>query len=276
MQADLTQRRAGPIRSLLRVGMRLSARFFPSSSTVRQTTLDGLDLLVWANEYIGRRILMTGSFEADDLARLRLLVKAGDTCIDVGANIGLYSLFLGRIVGSAGRIVAVEPVKRNALLTALNCELNDFSHVSVVQAPLSDVSGKSLIPTVPEGDSAYTYFREDSSGLQAPSSLTLDEVCDAQRLGSVSLIKIDVEGAELMVLRGAERLLASERKPHTIMLEVVDNYLQRFGDSTAALCSWLAERGYQPHVAEGDNFRLVSPSEINVENVFFRLDASTK
>ncbi len=269
MNSEIKQRSAGPVRTVLRAGMRMTRMFFPTKSTVRQTKLDGLTLLVWANEYIGRRILTTGSFEAEDLARLSRLAKPGDICIDVGANIGLYSLFLGRLVGPGGRVLAFEPVKRNALLTQLNCELNGLDHVEVIRAPLSDVSGKSLTPTVPEGDSAYTYFRDGPTKDGDTLSQTLDDVLERGNMGKVALIKIDVEGAELTVLRGADRLLRSDRRPNVIMLEVVDEYLGRFGNSVAELCAWLGERGYAPHVAEGDRFRAISPSDINVENIYF-------
>jgi FkbM family methyltransferase len=270
MPIEVQQRSANPVRALLRAGMRASRLLFPSRMTVRQTTWEGGPLLVWANEYIGRRILTTGNFEADDLARLHSLVALGDCCIDVGANIGLYALALGRLVGPKGLVLAFEPVARNALLTELNCELNGLSNVQVFRMPLSDVSGKSLNATAPEGDSAYTYFSEGAADGHGMRSRTLDDICEANGIGKVALIKIDVEGAELLVLRGAEALLRSERRPHTIMLEVVDEYLQRFGNSTAELCAWLDARGYRPHVADGDHLRPVTAGEINVENVLFR------
>lgn len=269
MQNELTQRKAGLFRSALRAGMRTSALLFPKTCTVRQTSVDGLTILVWANEYIGRRLLMTGSFEKDDLALLPRHVGPGDTCIDVGANIGLYSLALARLAGATGKVFAFEPIRRNALITRLSCELNGFEQVVVEERPLADKSGVSLSASVPENDSAYSYFRETDSLAGGLVSITLDEYCEKAHIGPVAFLKVDVEGAEFNVLKGADRLLRSAGRPKLILLEMVDEYLGRFGHDTQAVCGWLLERGYHSHVLREGRLQPVSPDRINVENVYF-------
>lgn len=269
MQPQIVQKKAGPLRNLLRAGRRATAIFFPKTASVRQTRLDGLNLLVWTNEYIGQRILTTGSFEKEDLARLAQFVTAADTCIDVGANIGLYSLYLGRLVGPTGRVEAFEPVRRNALLTQLNCELNGLDHVTVNQAPLSDVSGKSLTAHVPEDDSAYSYFSDDGAGPSGSVSLTLDDYCKEHRIGPVAFMKVDVEGAEFTVLKGAAGLLASANRPKVIMVEIVEAYLARFGHNPRDLCAWMGELGYHPFAVRGGGLKAVAVDEVEVENIYF-------
>lgn len=273
MSDQVVQRKSGVVRTLLRAGMKMSSRLFPKTSTIRQTQLDGLALAVWSNEYIGQRILTTGSFEKEDLARLSEFVGRGDTCIDVGANIGIYSIFLARLVGVDGRVVAFEPVRRNALLTELNCELNGFRNVSVQAVPLSDRSGKSLTAHVPEGDSAYSYFSDDGTAGDTGDSLTLDDYCTKTGLSSVAFIKIDVEGAEFTVLKGASQLLSSPGRPRAIMVELVDEYLARFSHTVADLCAWMEVHGYVSHAVRNGRLTPVSAAEINIENVFFMTGA---
>ncbi len=272
MVDHVVQRKAGPVRSLARMAMRLSASLLPRHATVRQTRLDGMPLLVWANEYIGRRILTTGSFEKEDLARLADFVKPGDTCIDVGANIGLYSLALARLTGAQGRVHAFEPVRRNALLVELNCALNDIDTVTVDRRPLSNEGGRALSARVPENDSAYSYFAEGGSAEAdgTATSVTLDDYCLENRIGKISFIKIDIEGAEFNALRGAGELLASGNRPDVIMVEMVDAYLERFGTDTITVCAWMGQKGYFPYALRHGVLQPVEARAINVENVFFK------
>lgn len=269
MSDQIVQRSSGPVRSLLRAGMGAVSALFPKTSTVKQTVHNGGPLLVWANEYIGRRILTTGSFETDALSFLKSVVRAGDTCIDVGANIGIYSLAFSRLVGPSGKVEAFEPVTRNALLTELNCELNELRNVRVVRAPLSDSSGKNLSRHTPQSDSAYSYFSADGEPGDTPPSLSLDDYLGQRAISRVDFIKIDVEGAELSVLRGGAGLLASRGRPRIIMIEMVDEYLGRFGDSVLTACTWLEQFGYVPHELRNGQLVQIDPSEIEIQNVFF-------
>jgi FkbM family methyltransferase len=265
MTDTIVQRKTGPLRKVARVAMRMTASFLP-----RDATMNGMPFIVWANEYIGRRILTTGSFEKDDLDRLADFVQPGDTCIDVGANIGVYTLALAKLTGPTGRVHAFEPVKRNAILVELNCALNHIDNVIVERAALSDVSGRALTATVPENDSAYSFFSESGGAAGDVTSLSLDSYCDMRGLGKIAFMKIDIEGAEFNALRGAAALLASARRPAVIMVEMVDAYLARFGTDVVSVCAWMAERGYTPHLVRDGRMIVTTADAINMENVYFR------
>lgn len=247
--------------------MRLAKRFYPKVPTVRQTSIGGFPLVVWANEHIGQRILAVGRFESDEMRLFPEFVGRGDTCIDVGANIGVHTVNLARAVGEAGRVIAFEPFRKNALLVSLNCELNDLRNVSVVCAPVSAEAERLLSPVTTHSDSACASFGESADGVP---SVTLDAFCAENGVASVSFIKIDVEGGELEVLKGASQLLTGANRPATVVVEVVDEHLSRFGQASSDLVHFMTERGYVAFVLRDGELQRANLDQIQAENVFFR------
>jgi FkbM family methyltransferase len=147
-------------------------------------------------------------------------VREGDVVYDVGANIGWYSLLAARAVGSGGRVVAFEPSLANAALVQRNAERNHFTNVSVVAAALTDRDG--WIPFLDKGNlegrldkddfdaQAQRRARRDQKikGRRAVPAATLDAWLEQTGESPPSLVKIDVEGSEVGVLRGMTRTLA--------------------------------------------------------------------
>lgn len=151
-------------------------------------------------------------------------VPAGGVVWDVGANVGFYAMIAARLVGEHGRVVAFEPLPANQDAIRRNVALNGFQNVELVGAALSDAEGDAELelhgdPTWAKLDtSADTAFKRDSAvagSVRVPVT-TLD--AQLRRLPAPALVKIDIEGAEVAALRGAERLL-SEVRP-TIVCEL--------------------------------------------------------
>lgn len=262
----VVQKGSGWVRRGLRAVMRFAKRFYPSVLTLRRVNYHGFSLHVWANEHIGQRILISGRFEEDEMARFLQFVQEGDTCVDVGANIGTHTLNLARAVGR-GRVVAFEPVRRNSLLVELNCELNGLRNVTVVPRPLAERSGISLSPQVLEGDSACGFFKEGADG---EPSITLDDYCADTGISEIDFLKIDVEGAELSILRGSKRMLTANRHPRCVVVEVVAEYLDRFGDTVSNLIGFMQGLDYRPYVVREGMLIPATDQRISAENVYFR------
>jgi len=248
--------------------------FFPQKPTIRQTTYLGTPLVVWANEHIGRRILLSGTFEEAEIKQIQKLVSEGDVCIDIGANIGTHATMLGRRVGKTGKVYPFEPNQGNALLIELNAHLNGLKNVFVQRRPVSASSGKHLVRAIGERDSSLDYYEAASGPTNAQEiadsgleSTTLDDFCDS--MGVVpDFIKVDVEGGELQVLLGARHILADVQKC-ILMVEVVEEYLNRFENSIQQLCDYMHEMGYKPHAMRQEYLVEVSVTDIASENVFF-------
>lgn len=137
-------------------------------------------------------------------------LRPGDTVVDVGANIGTFTILAARKIGPQGRLVCVEPEPENARLLAANISRNGLTWVSRVEAALDRAPGRlklyrsgnpgmhSLLPR---------YSRSVEVAVQ-----TLDEVTDRFGLGKIDLLKIDVEGAELGAIAGGPKTLARSRQ----------------------------------------------------------------
>lgn len=169
--------------------------------------------------------LNNGAYEADILVLLERLSSAARTVLDIGANIGWFSVQLGRVLaGRGGELVAFEPLPPTFERLHRNIELNDLREtVTVVNAGLGE-----------ERDTACFYLPANSGSVAAsrrklyPSDTharfecsiqTLDDVVAEMDLKHIDLIKCDVEGAEIFALRGARESLSAHRP--VVMLEML-------------------------------------------------------
>lgn len=134
-------------------------------------------------------------------------LRPGMTFIDVGANKGDFTLLAARLTGPSGRVISIEPEPENRSILRRSIELNDYANISVLQVALSDRDGTADLQ-IGSTSGSHTLSPE-FNGLRAVSvpTRTLDAVVADHRLASVDMIKIDVQGLELAVLRGAEQTL---------------------------------------------------------------------
>ncbi|MDA7877728.1 FkbM family methyltransferase [Akkermansiaceae bacterium] len=179
-------------------------------------------------------------------AKLRELVKAGDTVVDIGANFGLHTLYAAHLTTPAGRVYAFEPVPKNLALLHRNLGLNNLADQVVVEdAAVSNSPDSHLEIFCPEEEVSVTAsLSSDAGGATALKvrNLRLDDYTfDVSR--APTLVKIDVEGAEYEVLQGAEQFLLSA-KP-TLLIEVHVYALEDFGTSLEDFEGFLTKLGYQ-------------------------------
>ncbi len=180
------------------------------------------------------------------LEMMHSLLRRGDAVIDIGANFGLHTLFAARLVGDNGRVVAFEPIPQNLRLLRRNLRLNHVENqVTIAPQALSDSGEAHLEMHFRPGELDQTASLRPGQGSNQTirvSNSRLDEYPFPARF-SPRLIKIDVEGAELSVLRGARETLM--RFHPLLLLEVHGFALPAFGDSVATLEDFLGETGYQ-------------------------------
>jgi len=186
-----------------------------------------------------------GSEEAV-LRSIASILRPGDAFIDVGANFGFHTLVGASCVGDSGMVVAIEPVPANCALLRRNVALNGFDRcVRIVAMAASDAAGQRVaLHGVQEGVSvAASIARHEGCGSAiVVETTTLDE-CLASIDAPLRLVKIDVEGAEHGVIRGAERMLR-ERRP-MLLVEVHEFALPDFGSSARDFREHLERLGYE-------------------------------
>lgn len=184
-------------------------------------------------------------------------LQPNDVFIDVGANFGLHTVYAAKLVGEKGRVFAFEPVAKHLKLLQTNLNLSHVrERVEIVSTALSNSAESSLTFYLPpEEEIAVTAsLNPDSDNLQEiqVSNTRLDDYWhNIDR--EVKLIKIDVEGAELEVLRGAEKLL--RRWKPKLLIEVHGFALPSFGTSVKELREFLSELGYQENRLESAYFK---------------------
>ncbi len=239
-----------------------------------------ISYLLWANEDIGKRMMLQGGYETSELLAFKKLIHDGDVCIDVGGNVGIFSLNFAKCCGPHGHVYAIEPMRKNQLVIELAAEINGFKNVAIFPYALSDRAG-SVVLEIPSVDGAYAYIkstREDGKFDQLTvRCLPLDKFVQEQEIKRVDILKIDVEGAEKLVLDGGREILSDiNRRPRVVMVELVDEFLARYATTVSEVLTMMSGLGFAPFYAQG-NGELVpfSNEDINkIFNVFFLLGNS--
>jgi len=135
------------------------------------------------------------------------LVTRGMTVVDVGANIGYYTLLAARLVGNEGKVFAFEPEPQNHVLLLRNIELNGYRNVVPVRKAVSSKTGTAdLFLNRETGAHSFLRDRQDIIGVTTVETVSLDEYFKDREL-PIGIIKIDVEGAELSVLQGMRNII---------------------------------------------------------------------
>ena len=198
--------------------------------------------------------------EAGPINRLQDFVVPGTVVFDVGANVGFFSRRFAEWVGD-GEVIAIEPEDRNyeMLISMLQREhLTD--RVRALKAVAAAAPGRMLLEVNPLHPADHKISRSDEG--VAVNALALDDLVQAS--DKVSLIKIDVQGAEMLVLKGAASML---KKNHpALFVELHEEGLKEFGTSVSAILEHLTQVGYEPYWLERTGpHRRTTPSEIREE-----------
>jgi len=178
-----------------------------------------------------------------DFDLLASLVWPGSVVIDCGANVGLFTI--AACGGGAGTVYAVEPANSTRLALQRNLDVARLSNVVVLPYALGDESGIVEFTVMP-GDGGLSSFApaEPGDGITEQVEVRrLDDVVPSECWPRVSVVKIDVEGAEALLLDGATELLNSSHP--ALLIEMEDEHLVRQGSSVQSVRARLLELGYQ-------------------------------
>jgi len=149
-------------------------------------------------------------------------LKEGSVFVDLGANVGYYTLIASRLVGSRGRVYAVEPVPSTAAILRLNVILNKLDNVIIIEKAAWFTKEKVNL-RIPGSDYGYASVVRGYGKSMLVEACPLDELL--QDVDHIDILKIDVEGAEYEVLKGAKNTL---HKTKCIVLELTRNIKEVF------------------------------------------------
>jgi FkbM family methyltransferase len=210
-------------------------------------TAAGARFAVDTQDLIQRYLYLFGVWEPRMTQWLQRRLGPGDTFIDVGANIGYFSVLASQLVGPSGRVVAIEASQAFNTRLRQNARLNDCRNIRALHTAVSDkrrtltfvlassanMGANSIVPY--DGPAESTFEIE---------AYPLPEVLRPEEIAGARVIKVDVEGAEGSVVRGMAPLLDQLRPDAEITVEVTPDRMQQLGDSVGELLDTMRGAGF--------------------------------
>lgn len=203
-----------------------------------------------------QEMIYLGTYERDDLAFLKNYIQKDWICLDIGANVGFYTLNLSKLVGEKGRIYAIEPSPSNYEILQKNVRLNDLDNVFSANIALSSQDGEFTFSTSPDRNSGWGRLGKWKAAKSevVVETKTLDNFVQEQGVSEIDFLKIDIEGHELEFLKGAEKTLKS-RLISRIMVEYCGFVLEPQGISLKNYVEKIEGFGYVPRYFNLDKIK---------------------
>lgn len=225
------------------------------------------DLLFYCSiDSILDKMIFTSEFENEEIFFINSFLKQGDQFIDIGANSGLFTIYAAKRVGNKGRVFAFEPTDTTYKKLCDNIDLNRFSNTIAHQLAVSSKNEEIEFYSLSEG---YDAWNSPAKPIINKTSKVLNvKAIQIDRMNEVgiifndsALVKIDVEGWELQVLKGGITCFNDEKSP-TLMIEFADEHARNAGASCRELYSFLQSLGYNLYKFDKQKNELVEvPNE---------------
>lgn len=197
------------------------------------------------SDYIDRWLFTGADFEPQTVELIQKYLSKNDNFLDIGANIGYFSLIASRVVGNGGIVYSFEPTPHTILRLKTNINLNNLSNIQIVEKAVSNKNGKSLfkIPSDKIRNSGRSSMRdiEENNFEVTVETICLDSMLDSFK--KIAMIKLDIEGAEGLALEGMINLINRDRP--RIIMELSDGYLKQMGYSAEKVICFLRNQRYK-------------------------------
>jgi FkbM family methyltransferase len=216
--------------------------------------LGGFSFECCLRDSIAREVFFTGYYEPQESAFVRAALRPGMNFVDAGANWGFFTLMAAHLVGPLGKVVALEPDPRVFAKLKSNVERNHLDQVQILEVAAADNNSNLILAGHEEASDNWGISRlvessNAASNVYTVRSRRLDAVLDEAGLGRVDLLKIDVEGAEDMVLAGMEAGLRNHRY-RRILLELHPRQLAERGRTTEQVIGILKANGFKGYTLD--------------------------
>ncbi len=212
-------------------------------------------------------LLERGEWEPTVSRTITRILRAGDVFIDIGANIGYFSLLASKVVGPQGLVIAFEPLHENVSCLLDTCSRNRTDNVICLSLALGDACRPVTLHLSGDGQVGLTSLRPVGDQTRRVLSSRLDGILDETLFARVRLIKLDVEGAEMNVVQGMEGLFARGHRPFVIC-EVTDAFTRSLGASASMLVQRFASYDYQlfgTHRQSDHIWEALDPADVPTE-----------
>lgn len=175
------------------------------------------------NKSLEYKLYCTGTYELGTLHVVQTVLKPGDTAIDAGANIGVITLLAAQCVGASGHVISIEPHPQTAQRLRENIALNQFENTKVIESALGEKIGTGVLYLDDQWqDSGGASLINDMERSCIETPISIQTIDSLQIPNPIALIKMDVEGYELEVIKGGANVLSQENAP-VLIIESGDN-----------------------------------------------------
>jgi FkbM family methyltransferase len=221
--------------------LRWGFRFQPVPSVSRLRS--GALMQTTSADYLQLLLYYLGTFEPYCLPYLKGCVPEGGVVLDVGANIGFYTVESALAVGTRGRVISIEAAADHLIALRKNIELNGMRNISVINSAVGDSVGHATL-TLPNGDNLgmFTLAKVDGEQKYSVSVDTIDNLLAKEQIRSLDLVKMDIEGSEHKALLGATETFSRFRP--ALIVELNESALIRCGSSAAQVTRLLSSMNY--------------------------------
>jgi FkbM family methyltransferase len=220
--------------------------------------LDGLKLTARPIDGNGRLICYFGTKFDPIFDFLKTYLREGMVFVDVGANIGSHAINAARLVGRTGSVFAFEADPDTYQLLADNIKSNSLRNIVLKQTCVSDHVGTLSFYKHKDSAKSSIVDRGEKLSVTLPSD-TLDNLVPADT--KIDILKVDVEGAELSVLRGGRTVFTDQRRPSVVIIEVFD--VRDNTDKSEGIREVLEGYGYKFYLFDGRKLTPLSGSALN-------------
>ncbi|GHU11468.1 hypothetical protein FACS189449_02980 [Alphaproteobacteria bacterium] len=243
------------------------------NETLLMSWIDGLVLKIYPKNEICRALFVKGIYNPNQLVVVNSLLPKGGILVDAGANIGYSLLLASKAIEKKGRIVALEPSKRDFDRLQENVKINKLDDViSVYRYAVSDKKGNADLMVADEERSSLNTLGTEFSvkGVEKLASenvetISIDELVFEKKIDKVDVLELDIEGSEDLALKGAMKTI--ERDHPAVVLGVNDSALKSCGTSKADIKKILRELKYRVYkIVESPTFALKEVEDIETEH----------
>jgi FkbM family methyltransferase len=208
---------------------------------------NGSRMLLYPRDWVQSYIFIFNYYEKKESAFIASVLRENDTFIDIGANVGYYTLLASKII-TKGEIYSFEPELENYQRLNKNIELNNLKNVTAVRKACTDKNGMisfSVAGDDNKGMSSIFMLEGFLSHTQEAETVTLDQFVIDNSITKIDLIKMDIEGAELIALKGMANVL-QKLKP-AMLIEILKENLIGAGSTVDDFCMYLKNINYKSY-----------------------------
>ncbi len=214
--------------------------------------LPGVKIRCYPDSHSAAAVLYCGLYDYDEMNFLLRYLRDEDSFLDIGANVGVYTLMAASKIKS-GSIYSFEVLPKNYNRLEENVDLNQFQHVKPYKLAVSDFTGTTALNLAGGDSMPFITLTATDNTITVPTDM-LDNLLQNKSFANLTLAKMDIEGAEILAFKGATSLLKQQR-PYVWILEINDA-VNNFGYHKQDVADFLQDYGYHLYNYDADTNKL--------------------